>query len=822
MAVKMRTHDRLVNNFLFSVYLLVAGYIGFNNIGQELSVWDIILRSLIVVSVLIVFCIIYFSRKMKQDTKAIVYGCIFFAVVSYYSVSSDPGRFNILALLVCSSVALMGSVRALELIQNIVILLNVAQVFYKDGRIGFNSDNALNLIIVIVACMSIYLSLVKYSSMVKSVSLKAQSNRELLKVVEIKRKEAKSAAKSKSDFLANMSHEIRTPMNAICGMSDLLLETGLSGEQLDYVSTIKTSSNNLLNIINDILDFSKIDAGKMELVEEDYNLLSQLNGLQNTVDVRIGEKPISFEIFIKRDMPTSLYGDEVRVQQILLNLLTNAVKYSNEGVIRLVLDYDRISDDEIMVMAKVSDNGIGIKQEDVETIFDSFSQVDMERNHKIEGTGIGLSITKRLVGLMNGSISVESEYGVGSTFSISIRQKVTDYASCIETDIPDDFVLISHTSILKDALNDNIRIAVFEAPEARVLVVDDNEANLKVASGLFSKYKLQIETCTSGKKALDILAVDNNFDALFVDHMMPEMDGVELVGIIRSIDSEFMRNVPIIALTANAIKGVSEMFLSNGFNDYMSKPIDTSVLARVLKKWIPSDKQQEITVSEANAAVEDTSKTEHCAETDNKIRDAFSSITDMDYPKALMVCGDDDDILLSVVRVYVKSYSGILERTLKAFESEDLENYGIEVHGVKSSSRSIGNEVLGNMAYDLEMAAKGGNLEFVKDNHSAFLEAYDGYVSELKAALEAIDESCAEDGEKSHIPEDEFRELLSKCIEAYENFETRTAEELIDRLIKSDLSDDIIAEIKAVKESADLFDFDIAIEKLKLLQPAGA
>ena len=650
--------------------------------------------------------------------------------------------------------------------------------------------------------MAILLAVKKSNSMVKFISLKAQSNQELLKVVEIKRKEAKSAGKAKTDFLANMSHEIRTPMNAICGMSDLLLQTKLTDEQLDYVSTIKLSSDNLLSIINDILDFSKIEAGKMELVPQSYNLLSPLYSLQNTIDVRIGERPLDFKISIKRDMPTELYGDEVRVQQVILNLLTNAVKYSNQGHIELIVDYEKLENDEIMLKATVKDQGIGIKKEDMPKLFEAFSQVDMERNHRIEGTGIGLTITERLVRSMGGSITLESEYGVGTTFYVSMRQKVEDFNSVIDTESTDDFVVISHSNILKGFVSGKKKIAKFIAPDAKVLVVDDNEANLKVAKGLMGQYKLSVRTCTSGKAALDILETDKSFDILFIDHMMPEMDGVELTKILRSSNDDYLKYVPIIALTANAIKGVSEMFLANGFTEYLSKPIDTERLGEVLNKWIPENKKEEAMEEEESVA----DKNQAVDENEENLLNMLRQIENVDYDKAMTLCGKSEDILLSVIEVYVKSYSQIKERIDSTYAKEDLKNYAIEVHGVKSSSRSIGNDVLGEMAYRLEIEAKDGNIAYVKENHSEFVMKYEQFVGKLKEIVDKL--KTEEKIEKVKFSKEEMLSMINECISLYDEFETTKAEEVLKKLQCAECDENIMNLINDAIDSAELFDFD--------------
>ena len=798
----MNKYDRYIKHFLFLLYTVAALFTGFFSVKTHWPGFDMISKTAICSSIFVIFFFLYLDEKGDVNVRAMFYGWFFLALAIYYSIYTSNEFFNGVLILVSASVALTGSYKALSSIANAITIIKVFQVFFTRGHIGIHEDRIFELFIVVFAEMAILLAVKKSNSMVKFISLKAQSNQELLKVVEIKRKEAKSAGKAKTDFLANMSHEIRTPMNAICGMSDLLLQTKLTDEQLDYVSTIKLSSDNLLSIINDILDFSKIEAGKMELVPQSYNLLSPLYSLQNTIDVRIGERPLDFKISIKRDMPTQLYGDEVRVQQVILNLLTNAVKYSNQGHIELIVDYEKLENDEIMLKATVKDQGIGIKKEDMPKLFEAFSQVDMERNHRIEGTGIGLTITERLVRSMGGSITLESEYGVGTTFYVSMRQKVEDFNSVIDTESTDDFVVISHSNILKGFVSGKKKIAKFIAPDAKVLVVDDNEANLKVAKGLMGQYKLSVRTCTSGKAALDILETDKSFDILFIDHMMPEMDGVELTKILRSSNDDYLKYVPIIALTANAIKGVSEMFLANGFTEYLSKPIDTERLGEVLNKWIPENKKEEAmeeeeSVADKNQAVDDN---------DENLLNMLRQIENVDYDKAMTLCGKSEDILLSVIEVYVKSYSQIKERIDSTYAKEDLKNYAIEVHGVKSSSRSIGNDVLGEMAYRLEIEAKDGNIAYVKENHSEFVMKYEQFVGKLKEIVDKL--KTEEKIEKVKFSKEEMLSMINECISLYDEFETTKAEEVLKKLQCAECDENIMNLINDAIDSAELFDFD--------------
>ena len=399
--------------------------------------------------------------------------------------------------------------------------------------------------------------------------------RKYMKGMAEKAEEAERANESKMLFLANMSHEIRTPMNAICGMAELILrDETLSEETRNNTESIQTAGKVLISIVNDILDYSKLESGNMEIIPINYSFSGMIDDVLEMMSVRKEDKEVDIRADIQNGLPDSLIGDEIRIRQILFNLLSNALKYTERGYV--ILDVKGTEEAGFVDLTiSVTDSGIGIKKDDIPKLFTSFQQVDTRKLRNREGTGLGLAICKQLLILMGGDIEVESTYGVGSKFTIHISQKVAE-----------DTVFIDKNKADEESEPKVVGL------DAKVLVVDDNAVNLKVAQGLIRTFGIQVDTCKSGRECLEILKDTKDYDIIFIDHMMPELDGIDTLNMIRSDSSEYMKKVPCIALTANVVSGIREMFISEGFDDYVPKPIDMVWLNAILRKYLPAEKQR--------------------------------------------------------------------------------------------------------------------------------------------------------------------------------------------------------------------------------------
>ena len=698
--------------------------------------------------------------------------------------------------------------------------------------------------------------------------------------------EIERTANMKSDFLANMSHEIRTPMNAVIGLADLALREEMPRSAREYIHQIKASSNNLLVIINDILDFSKIEAGKMNIVEVEYEPLSVFQDLASVVNSRIGGKDIEFTMEIAPDLPKLLYGDNVRIHQVILNLLSNAVKFTKQGEVHLKMDCVKTDDKSVTFKCAISDTGIGIKKEDMNKLFNSFQQVDSKRNRNIEGTGLGLAITQQLLQLMGGTISVESEYNKGTTFFFDIPQKVVDFTTIkpklekplktavlfenpyVKAQLIRDLKLIGaeyvdfadnnsyesmqvdyfivgkmfFTSVIQDFVKSNPHIQclvlvpfdsidvvdipnvrmiakpvyslslynamgisginldfnqvendhfTFIAPEAKVLIVDDNAVNLTVASGLLEPLQMRVKTANSAAEAIDMIH-DIKFDLVFMDHMMPEVDGIEATHIIRQLVPGY-NDVPIIALTANAVGGAREMFIREGMSDFVAKPIELKDIIAKIRKWLPQEMIIPVDEEEFAAAKQEIAQQSGVSVAD---------IKELNTRSALSLLGTE-----KLFRAVLKDYFDAIERKAKVIldhkAAERWHDYTIEVHSLKSTSRQIGADSIADIAAELEKAGNEGNIALIEEKTDAMIGDY----LQLHEALKKYFTDAVEEEERIAEPVD-IESMLERMSEALDNFDTLQMDEVMEEMSKFQYADEDVEFYDSLKNAAGSCDID--------------
>ncbi|MDR1576897.1 MAG: response regulator [Deltaproteobacteria bacterium] len=547
---------------------------------------------------------------------------------------------------------------------------------------------------------------------------------------------ASAALAAKTNFLANMSHEMRTPLNAIIGFSDLMLCGRFDDkESLDGLDKIHAAGLILLGIVNDILDISKIETGHLELIDNEYELSGLINDAVAVNLIRIGGKPIEFHLDVDPNLPASLVGDELRIKQIFSNLLSNAFKYTQSGRVDLVV-FGRVEGESVWLTIQVKDTGMGIKKEDLNKLFAAYSQLDPKTNRAIEGTGLGLSITRKMVEMMDGKIEVESEYGHGSTFTITIRQKLGKVELIGEKSSSG-----RQESVDRLKSGAQIQRQIIPMPYARILLVDDVQANLDVAKGILKPYGIKVDCVTCGQAAVDLVREDKKrYNAIFMDHMMPGMDGIEATRRIREeIDSDYARKVPIIALTANAIIGNEQMFLKNGFQAYLTKPVNIHRMDQVLKQFVRDLEREallsasQLDPSRANFNSNDGSAGDSSGPKGHN-EGATIEIPGLSVDKAMARFGGDKEVYLGVLRSYCSSVQELVPKLEKP-SSEKLKDYSITVHGLKSSSYGVGADAVGDLAKELEYHSNAGDMDFVLAHNQRFLSNIDRLVDGIRSFL---------------------------------------------------------------------------------------
>ncbi|MBR4903565.1 MAG: response regulator [Selenomonadaceae bacterium] len=530
-----------------------------------------------------------------------------------------------------------------------------------------------------------------------------------------------AASEAKSSFLSNMSHEIRTPINTILGMNEIILRECNDSEIISYSESIKTAGNTLLGLINDILDFSKIEAGKIEIIPVDYDLSSLINDLVSMIQNKAENKGLVLSLEFDKKLPKMLYGDEVRIKQVITNILTNAVKYTEKGIVTFSIGFKRIEEepDSVILLVSVKDTGIGIKQEDLKKLFAEFERIEEKRNRNIEGTGLGMAITKNLLYLMKSSLKVESVYGLGTKFSFELKQKVIKWEPLGDYETAYKKSLIEHGKYKEK----------FRAPKAKVLVVDDNQMNLMVFKNLLKQTRIKIDTATGGDEGL-ILTQNNKYDIVFLDHMMPDKDGIETLRELRAQKDNPNLTTPMICLTANAISGAREKYLSTGFDNYLTKPINPDKLEEMLLDYLPKEKLEGSFKDNVEVPIQS--------------EQSQANYKYLNIAVGLGYSNGEEDMFRSVLEMFCNLKDEKQGKIQKAFENGDWKNYTIFIHGLKSTALSIGGEQVGKVAKELETA---GNIlrdsnssesekqkaeEYIKSHHAEAMELYDKLVEEGK------------------------------------------------------------------------------------------
>lgn len=627
------------------------------------------------------------------------------------------------------------------------------------------------------------------------------------------------ANETKTDFLANMSHEIRTPINAMLGFDEMILREESDEQIVEYATNIKKAGGNLLSLINDILDFSKVESGKMEIVNDEYKTSSMLADVINMTYMKAQEKGLAFDIFIGKDIPCTLYGDEIRVKQIMTNVLNNALKYTEKGSVSLSVSFDKLGGDQGRLRISVADTGIGIKQEDMGKITESFRRFDLKHNRSIEGTGLGMSIVASLLNIMGGKLQVYSTYGKGSDFRMLIPQEIRDATP-----------IGNYQNVYRKGLwKQETYRELFTAPQAKVLFVDDNFMNLSVVKGLLKKTKIQVSIAESGAACLE-LTRKNKYDLIFMDHLMPDMDGVETLHRLRSETGNPNQYTMAIALTANAIKGSREYYLEEGFHEYLSKPIEGEKLEELLLKLLPKEyiiPAEESAENVLNYLEKDqgeetekqpTATADSCMqELEEMLKQAHIRVT-----AGYRYAGNSMGQFHWMIMLFAESFEKAYRKLQDYYQKEQEDMYTIDVHALKSNAKSIGANQLYQLAWEHEQQSRAGNWSYVREHWDELgrewlcvVNGIFNYIGENPVELEEVAVTEESEETESYELTSDQRMQLDNCIALTEDYDVDSAERMLTQLLREELPDGIRQKLRAAGGKLEQMEYEDTLRILK-------
>lgn len=741
-------------------------------------------------------------RNMEQmiNISAVAVGAVCVtAIVSLVQYDYQNKRYQTLPAVLSMLILLAGGIANM-----------IMNTFFQDPRGNIAGQYSMTIFSIVMAALHTlqiskeYRASAEESARLLAEKVKAaeQQNIQLAqakKEADAARQEALAANEAKGMFLARMSHEIRTPINAVLGMDEMILRESKEQNIKDYAMDIYMAGQTLLSLINDILDFSKIDSGKMEIVPVEYDVSSMIHDLANMTTQRTKGKDIEFVVEVDHAIPSRLYGDDVRIRQVLTNILTNAMKYTHQGTVSLRIQSLKIEETAVLKF-EVEDTGIGIKEEDLPKLSAEFERIEEDRNRNIEGTGLGMSITIQLLALLGSKLQVESVYGEGSKFYFELEQKIVD-----QTPIGD-----FESRVHQIAENYSYETK-FCAPDAKVLVVDDNTVNRKVFRNLLKETQIQVTDAEGGAECLELVQ-QNHFDLIFLDHMMPEMDGVETLHHIKELSDFPCQNTPIVVLTANAVSGAKEKYLAEGFDDFLSKPIMPEKLENMMKRMLPQELLQEAIASDSQTNVQQTGMGNP-----EDILETLPQVDGLDWQYAWMHLPDLELLEYTVKEFYAQIISAAnrLEQAYQQLaEPGQLEQYRIQVHAMKSLAATVGIMPLAGVAKILEYAARDGKIDVVLSVTKPFLEEWRSYEQKLQgvfgigtvarkevtdySVLQALVEMVRFSMQEMDIDQadqvvdqlqeyeypEEMAENIEKLAEAVTNLDSEEADRLADLLIR--------------------------------------